>query len=91
METAAPVVVLPLPLPPLLPAAPEEPDAEVPVERVVPLVEVFALDVTRQMKSWPEQDERSTRWFFLQEAAEAVQEPELRSIIRGLTTKGLDG
>ena len=44
METAAPVVVLPLPLPPLLPAAPEEPDAEVPVERVVPLVEVFALD-----------------------------------------------
>jgi hypothetical protein len=43
------------------------------------------------MKSWPEQDERSTRWFFLQEAAEAVQEPELRSIIRGLTTKCLDG
>jgi hypothetical protein len=54
-------------------------------------VEVFAFEVERQMKSWPEQDERSTRWFFLQEAAEAVQEPELRSIIRGLTTKCLDG
>jgi 8-oxo-dGTP pyrophosphatase MutT (NUDIX family) len=55
------------------------------------VVEVFAFEVKRQMKSWPEQDERSTRWFFLQEAAEAVQEPELRSIIRGLTTKCLDG
>jgi 8-oxo-dGTP pyrophosphatase MutT (NUDIX family) len=50
------------------------------------VVEVFALEVERQMKSWPEQVERSTRWFFLQEAAEAVQEPELRSIIRSLTT-----
>jgi 8-oxo-dGTP pyrophosphatase MutT (NUDIX family) len=48
------------------------------------VVEVFALEVERQMKSWPEQHERSTRCFFLQEAAQAVQEPELRSIIRGL-------
>jgi hypothetical protein len=51
------------------------------------VVEVFALDVTRQMKSWPEQDERSTRWFTLQEAAEAVREPELSAIILNLPTK----
>jgi 8-oxo-dGTP pyrophosphatase MutT (NUDIX family) len=55
------------------------------------VVEVFALEVERQMKSWPEQVERSTRWFFLQEAAEAVQEPELRSIIRSLTTMFPEG
>jgi uncharacterized protein len=54
-------------------------------------VEVFALEVERQMRSWPEQVERSTRWFFLQEAAEAVQEPELRSIIRSLTTMFPEG
>jgi len=48
------------------------------------VVEVFAFEVERQMKSWPEQHERSTRWFFLQEAAQAMQESELRSIIRGL-------
>jgi hypothetical protein len=54
-------------------------------------VEVFTLEVERQMKSWPELVERSTRWFFLEEAAEAVQEPELRSIIRGLTTKFSEG
>jgi 8-oxo-dGTP pyrophosphatase MutT (NUDIX family) len=49
------------------------------------VVEVFALEVEQQMKSWPEQDARSTRWFTLQEAAEAVQEPGLRAIIRKLT------
>jgi ADP-ribose pyrophosphatase YjhB (NUDIX family) len=47
-------------------------------------VEVFALEVERQMRSWPERDERRTRWFVLQEAAEAVQEPELQAIIRNL-------
>jgi 8-oxo-dGTP pyrophosphatase MutT (NUDIX family) len=48
------------------------------------VVEVFALDVTRQLKSWPERDERTTRWFGPQEAAEAVKEPELRAIIQNL-------
>jgi 8-oxo-dGTP pyrophosphatase MutT (NUDIX family) len=51
------------------------------------VVEVFALEVERQMKSWPERDERTTRWFGLEEAAEAVREPELRAIIRSLPTK----
>jgi 8-oxo-dGTP pyrophosphatase MutT (NUDIX family) len=48
------------------------------------LVEVFPLEVERQLKSWPEQKERRTRWFMLQAAARAVDEPELAAIIREL-------
>jgi 8-oxo-dGTP pyrophosphatase MutT (NUDIX family) len=51
------------------------------------VVEVFALEVERQMKSWPERDQRSTRWFGLQEAAEAVRDPELSAIIQNLPSK----
>jgi predicted NUDIX family NTP pyrophosphohydrolase len=47
-------------------------------------VEVFALAVERQLPTWPEQAERRTRWFALEEAAAAVQEPELGAIIRNL-------
>jgi 8-oxo-dGTP pyrophosphatase MutT (NUDIX family) len=47
-------------------------------------VEVFALEVEQQLKSWPERDERRRRWFDAEEAAEAVREPELRVIIRDL-------
>jgi 8-oxo-dGTP pyrophosphatase MutT (NUDIX family) len=47
-------------------------------------VEVFALEVARQLKSWPEQKERRTRWFVLQAAARAVDEPELAAMIRNL-------
>jgi 8-oxo-dGTP pyrophosphatase MutT (NUDIX family) len=48
------------------------------------LVEVYALEVERQLESWPEQDQRRTRWFDLDRAAESVLEPELGAIIRGL-------
>jgi 8-oxo-dGTP pyrophosphatase MutT (NUDIX family) len=48
------------------------------------LVEVFAMEVERQLKSWPERKERHTRWFVLQEAADAVDEPELATMIRNL-------
>jgi hypothetical protein len=48
-------------------------------------VEVFPLEVDRQLKSWPERKERRTQWFTLQEAAAAVDEPELADLIRGLT------
>jgi 8-oxo-dGTP pyrophosphatase MutT (NUDIX family) len=47
-------------------------------------VEVFALEVDRQLKSWPERQERNTRWFKLKEAADAVDEPELAAMIRDL-------
>ena len=53
------------------------------------VVEVFAFEVKQQATSWPERDERATRWFVLHEAAEAVHEPELRAIIRNLTTSAL--
>ena len=45
-------------------------------------VDVFPLEVKSQRKRWPEQKERSVRWFAPGEAAEAVQESELRDIIR---------
>jgi 8-oxo-dGTP pyrophosphatase MutT (NUDIX family) len=45
-------------------------------------VQVFALRVTRQHKSWPEKDERQIRWYPPIEAARFIQEPHLRRIIR---------
>jgi 8-oxo-dGTP pyrophosphatase MutT (NUDIX family) len=45
-------------------------------------VDVFALDVQRQRKTWRERDERITRWFPIDEAADAVREPELAKLIR---------
>ncbi|QCI66815.1 NUDIX hydrolase [Phreatobacter stygius] len=45
-------------------------------------VKVFALQVRRQLETWREQEQRETRWFAPEEAAEAVQEPELAAIIR---------
>lgn len=44
-------------------------------------VDVFSLAVTGQADSWPEQAERDARWFSIPEAAEAVEEPDLKSII----------
>jgi 8-oxo-dGTP pyrophosphatase MutT (NUDIX family) len=44
-------------------------------------VDVFALEVEKQRKSWPERDERRTRWFMVEAAVGAVDEPELRAII----------
>jgi 8-oxo-dGTP pyrophosphatase MutT (NUDIX family) len=47
-------------------------------------VEVFALKVLDRLPSWAEQGERATRWFSLDEAASAVDEPELGELIRDL-------
>lgn len=47
-------------------------------------VQVFAMKVERQRKSWPERKERRTRWFPLQEAADAVDEAELAALILDL-------
>jgi uncharacterized protein Yka (UPF0111/DUF47 family)/8-oxo-dGTP pyrophosphatase MutT (NUDIX family) len=44
-------------------------------------VAVFPLAFQHQADEWPEQDERETRWFDLAEAAAAVEEPELQSLI----------
>ncbi len=45
-------------------------------------VKVFPLEVRRQLKTWPEQDQREGRWFSPSDAAEAVAEAGLSGIIR---------
>jgi len=45
-------------------------------------VDVFPLAVTREMPAWKEQHQRERRWFTLAEAADAVDEPDLRDLIR---------
>jgi 8-oxo-dGTP pyrophosphatase MutT (NUDIX family) len=47
-------------------------------------VEVFALEVERQLPEWPEKAQRSTRWLTSEEAATLVQEPELRQLLRDI-------
>jgi 8-oxo-dGTP pyrophosphatase MutT (NUDIX family) len=47
-------------------------------------VRVFALEVKRQRKAWPEQREREVRWLSARAAARMVREPTLSAIIRRL-------
>ncbi len=44
-------------------------------------VDVFPLAVTGQLGQWPEQGQRELRWFPVAEAAKAVDEPDLQSLI----------
>ena len=44
-------------------------------------VQVYPLEVLRQHKHWREKDQRTCRWFSLEEAAHAVDEPELQDLI----------
>ncbi|WP_419816882.1 DUF47 family protein [Glacieibacterium sp.] len=44
-------------------------------------VEVFPLNFINQFDDWPEYGQRETRWFSPAEAAQAVEEPELKAII----------
>ncbi|HEY2659069.1 MAG TPA: NUDIX hydrolase [Caulobacteraceae bacterium] len=45
-------------------------------------VKVYPLEVVRQLKRWPEQDQRTPQWFTPEEAAKAVHEPDLAALIR---------
>ena len=45
-------------------------------------VDVYPMQVEKQRKSWPERDQRITRWFPVEEAATLVREPELSDLIR---------
>ena len=47
-------------------------------------VEVYRLEVEQLVECWPEMAERERRWFTLAEAAEAVQEGGLGSLMLGL-------
>jgi predicted phosphate transport protein (TIGR00153 family) len=46
-------------------------------------VHIFPLQVTVQSGQWPERHQRETRWFARDDAADAVEEPELKAIILG--------
>src|SRR5215471_418345 len=50
-------------------------------------VRVFALEVTRQSRQWPEKQERVVKWLSASQAAEKVSEPRLSQIIRRLARK----
>ncbi|KPF69189.1 hypothetical protein IP69_10865 [Bosea sp. AAP35] len=45
---------------------------------------LFRLDVERQFETWPEQGQRESRWFSLDDAANLVDEPELATAMRML-------
>jgi len=44
-------------------------------------VNLFALKVTRQRRTWPEKASRDAKWFPFAEAAALVSEPELKRLI----------
>jgi 8-oxo-dGTP pyrophosphatase MutT (NUDIX family) len=48
------------------------------------LVTVYPLEVTEELSSWPEDDQRQRSWFTPSDAAAAVEEPELQSLLRQL-------
>jgi predicted phosphate transport protein (TIGR00153 family) len=45
-------------------------------------VDVFPISVIAELDEWEEQDQRERRWFSLSDAADAVDEPDLRQLIR---------
>jgi 8-oxo-dGTP pyrophosphatase MutT (NUDIX family) len=45
-------------------------------------VRVFAMEVKRQHKAWPERDERTVKWLPVGVAARRVKERQLQAIIR---------
>lgn len=44
-------------------------------------VHVYPLEVLKRLKKWPEQGQRDSRWFGVEEAAQQVMEPALAAII----------
>jgi 8-oxo-dGTP pyrophosphatase MutT (NUDIX family) len=60
-------------------------------EGLVCLVDVFPLAVTRQRKTWPEKSQRTTKWFPLALAVDAVNEPGLKDVIRNFERVCISG
>jgi 8-oxo-dGTP pyrophosphatase MutT (NUDIX family) len=48
---------------------------------------VYALEVEAELSDWKEKDERRKRWLTLAQAASAVDEPELVSLLAGFRPK----
>lgn len=55
------------------------PDDSIPVT-----VDVYVLEVTEEVGDWPEAGERNRAWFSPRDAAEVVQEPELKVLLLSL-------
>ena len=47
-------------------------------------VNVYPLEVSKQLKTWPERGQRDVRWFTPDEAALHIDEPELAALVRDL-------
>ena len=47
-------------------------------------VHLYPLEVEETLEDWPERAERERRWFEPYAAADAVDEPELKALLRGL-------
>lgn len=54
------------------------------------MVAVYPLKVLIQLGAWPEAAERERRWMSLEDAANAVMEPDLAEMIRGFAGVALD-
>ena len=54
-------------------------------------VEVFSIAVTDELPEWKEQHQRERRWFALAAAADAVDEPDLKALIRAFRPTASDG
>ena len=52
-------------------------------------VDVFAFEVGRQLRAWPERGERQRRWFDSERAIKLVREQELKALI-GALVRGLE-
>lgn len=50
-------------------------------------VEVFALEVLSVSATWPESAIRRRQWMDVKEAAEALEEPELKKLILSISTE----
>lgn len=46
------------------------------------VVDVFPMEVSEQLQTWPEKDQRRVAFFAPEEAARLVQEPELADLLR---------
>ena len=49
-------------------------------------VDVYAMNVTEEKRSWPERKHRQRKWLRPDKAAERVEEPELKALIAALGT-----
>ena len=56
-------------------------------DRSIPIkVLVYLMEVTELARTWPETGQRKRAWFTPEKAADAVDEPELKELLRGLDT-----